>query len=48
MTSTIGYARVSTRVQNVDSQVADLEEAGCTKVFVVELIARWRRCVAAM
>lgn len=30
----IGYARVSTRDQNPASQVAELEAAGCTRVYV--------------
>lgn len=30
----IGYARVSTREQNTDAQVAELHSAGTTKVFV--------------
>lgn len=29
----VGYARVSTRDQNLDMQITALEEAGCTKVF---------------
>ncbi|WP_424468067.1 recombinase family protein [Pseudoclavibacter helvolus] len=52
MTSTIGYARVSTRAQNVDSQVAELEAAGCVKVFVdhgessrIANRPRWRACL---
>jgi DNA invertase Pin-like site-specific DNA recombinase len=32
--SKVGYARVSTRVQNDDSQIADLDAYGCDKVFV--------------
>ena len=32
--SVIGYARVSTREQNPDSQVAELEAAGAARVFV--------------
>ena len=32
--SLIGYARVSTRDQNPASQVAELEAAGCTRVYV--------------
>lgn len=34
MSSVIGYARVSTRDQNPDSQTAELEAAGATRVFV--------------
>lgn len=30
----IGYARVSTRDQNVDAQTDQLHAAGCTKVYV--------------
>jgi DNA invertase Pin-like site-specific DNA recombinase len=29
----VGYARVSTRDQNLDMQIAALESAGCTKIF---------------
>ena len=29
----IGYARVSTREQNLDMQVIALEEAGCEKIY---------------
>lgn len=29
----IGYARVSTTDQNLENQIAQLEEAGCSKVF---------------
>ncbi|MGA2150620.1 MAG: recombinase family protein [Geobacteraceae bacterium] len=29
----IGYARVSTREQNLDSQIDQLRQTGCTKVF---------------
>lgn len=32
--SQVGYARVSTREQNPDSQAAALREAGCERVFV--------------
>lgn len=31
--ATIGYARVSTREQNLRRQLAALEKAGCTKIF---------------
>jgi DNA invertase Pin-like site-specific DNA recombinase len=30
----VGYARVSTRTQNDDSQIDDLNAAGCDKIFV--------------
>jgi Enterobacteriaceae phage serine recombinase len=30
----VGYARVSTRSQNDDSQVADLTAAGCSRIFI--------------
>ena len=33
MTAKIGYARVSTRSQNEDSQVDDLTAYGCDKIF---------------
>lgn len=29
----VGYARVSTRYQNLDMQISALESAGCTKIF---------------
>ncbi len=29
----IGYARVSTREQNLDLQVIGLEEAGCERIY---------------
>lgn len=29
----IGYARVSTREQNLDMQVMALEEAGCERIY---------------
>ena len=29
----IGYARVSTKDQNLDLQLAELEKAGCEKVY---------------
>ena len=29
----IGYARISTREQNLDMQVIALEEAGCEKIY---------------
>jgi len=29
----IGYARVSTREQNLDMQVMALEDAGCAKIY---------------
>ena len=29
----VGYARVSTREQNLDMQVIALEEAGCEKIY---------------
>lgn len=32
--TTIGYARVSTREQNPDAQIAELRAAGCDRVFV--------------
>ena len=30
----IGYARVSTKDQNLDLQLAELEKAGCEKVYL--------------
>ena len=34
MTQKVGYARVSTRDQNLDSQIDQLRVAGCTKLFI--------------
>ena len=34
MTKIVGYARVSTRDQNLNAQVDQLRAAGCTKLFV--------------
>lgn len=33
----IGYARVSSRDQNLDRQLAQLETAGCSKIFAEKL-----------
>ena len=33
MAEKIGYARVSTMMQNIDSQIHQLQQAGCTKIF---------------
>ena len=30
----IGYARVSTKEQNLDRQIKDLEDYGCEKIFL--------------
>ena len=37
----IGYARISTREQNLDMQVMALEDAGCEKIYeeVADLVA---------
>ena len=34
MSTLVGYARVSTREQNADAQVAELRAAGASRVFV--------------
>lgn len=36
----IGYARVSTRKQNLDMQVMALEDAGCEKIYVEKGLCR--------
>jgi DNA invertase Pin-like site-specific DNA recombinase len=33
MPHTFGYARVSTSDQNLDTQLEDLAQAGCTRIF---------------
>lgn len=55
MSEDVGYARVSTRDQNPDSQVEMLRAAGCTKIFVdrgdssrVADRPEWMKCLEYM
>ena len=52
MSNCVGYARVSTREQNPQAQVAELETAGCERVFVdhgessrINDRAQWAACL---
>ena len=40
MPRTIGYARVSTSTQTTDPQVAELKNAGCTRIFAEKVSSR--------
>ena len=50
----VGYARVSTREQNLDVQLSRLAEAGCSKVFAEKVSGAagqrlgWSACVEAL
>jgi DNA invertase Pin-like site-specific DNA recombinase len=47
----VGYARVSTREQNIDAQTDLLTEAGCERVFIDKVSGklpnrpRWDNCL---